>query len=157
MAENAATFAIRGVAVPKECRAPAPPARLRDQPLVSCLCVTEGRAEFMPWLLWCFDRQTWRSRELVILDSSERPFDDSTRDDVRVVPKSLRPPGRPARRHDVWGTNDVIPVAIRRGWHWASDVRSDYSLSIPYVRLLHPLGWISTTSAFCETRVILLT
>jgi glycosyltransferase involved in cell wall biosynthesis len=58
-------------------------------PLVSCLCVTEGRAAFMPWLLWCFDRQTWPHRELVILDSSERPF-ASARKDVRVV---ALPPG----------------------------------------------------------------
>ena len=29
-------------------------------PFVSCLCVTEGRPAFMPWLLWCFDRQGGR-------------------------------------------------------------------------------------------------
>ena len=60
------------------------------EPLVSCICVTEGRAAFMPWLLWCFDRQAWQRRELLILDSSERPFDVSARDDVRVV---ALPPG----------------------------------------------------------------
>jgi len=38
----------------------------------------------MPWLLWCFDRQTWPHRELLILDSSERTF-VSVRDDVRVM------------------------------------------------------------------------
>jgi hypothetical protein len=53
-------------------------------PLVSCLCVTEGRAAFMPWLLWNFDRQTWPRKELVILDSSPVPF-ESARADVRVV------------------------------------------------------------------------
>ena len=57
---------------------------LPDRPLVSCLCVTEGRAAFIPWLLWCFDRQTWPHRELLIFDSSDRPF-MSARDDVRVV------------------------------------------------------------------------
>jgi len=67
-----------------------PLARLPDQPLVSCLCVTEGRAAFMPWLLWCFDRQTWPHRELLILDSSQRPFDVSARDDIRVM---ALPPG----------------------------------------------------------------
>jgi hypothetical protein len=51
--------------------------------LVSCLCVTEGRAAFMPWLLWSFDRQTWPHRELVIVDSSPQPF-QSSRTDVRV-------------------------------------------------------------------------
>ena len=38
----------------------------------------------MPWLLWCFDRQTWLHRELLILDSSEHTF-VSDRDDVRVM------------------------------------------------------------------------
>ena len=60
-------------------------------PLVSCLCVTEGRSAFMPWLLWCFDRQTWPHRELVIIDSSLEPLQMTGRDDVRVI--SL-PPGR---------------------------------------------------------------
>ena len=54
-------------------------------PLVSCLCVTEGRSAFMPWLLWCFDRQTWPHRELVIVDSSRKSFQMVGRDDVRVV------------------------------------------------------------------------
>ena len=63
--------------------------RLPEQPLVSSICVTEGRPAFMPWLLWCFDRQTWPHRELLILDSSERPF-VSSRNDVRVV---ALPPG----------------------------------------------------------------
>jgi glycosyltransferase involved in cell wall biosynthesis len=58
--------------------------RLPEHPLVSSICVTEERAAFMPWLLWCFDRQTWPHRELLIVDSSERPF-VSDRDDIRVV------------------------------------------------------------------------
>src|SRR5512143_1746604 len=53
--------------------------------LVSCLCVTEGRAAFMPWLLWCFDRQIWPHRELVIIDSSSQPCQIGGRDDIRVV------------------------------------------------------------------------
>lgn len=38
----------------------------------------------MPWLLWCYDRQTWGHRELVIIDSSRTPY-VSTREDVRVI------------------------------------------------------------------------
>ena len=53
--------------------------------LVSCLCVTEGRHPFMPWLLWGFDRQTWPARELLIVDSSDPPFDSGTRANVRVI------------------------------------------------------------------------
>jgi SAM-dependent methyltransferase len=54
-------------------------------PLVSCLCVTEGRSAFMPWLLWCFDRQRWSQRELVIIDSSLDPYLITDRDNVRAV------------------------------------------------------------------------
>lgn len=44
------------------------------KPLISCLCVTHERPEFMPWLLWNFDRQTYPNKELIIVDSSKRPF-----------------------------------------------------------------------------------
>lgn len=54
-------------------------------PLVSCLCVTENRAAFMPWLLWGYDRQRWPRRELVIVDSSAAPVLVDNRDDVRVI------------------------------------------------------------------------
>jgi len=55
--------------------------------LVSCLCVTEGRRAFIPWLLWGYDRQTWRERELIIVDSSPVPW-RSDRPDVRVIAAS---------------------------------------------------------------------
>ncbi|MGC4067365.1 MAG: glycosyltransferase family A protein [Polyangiaceae bacterium] len=58
-------------------------------PLVSCLCVTERRAAFMPWLLWGFERQTYEHRELVIVDSSPEPLSIS-RANVRVL---AAPPG----------------------------------------------------------------
>jgi hypothetical protein len=54
-------------------------------PLVSCLCVTENRQAFMPWVLWNFDRQTWRKRELIIVDSSDPPIQLPARRDVRVL------------------------------------------------------------------------
>jgi glycosyltransferase involved in cell wall biosynthesis len=53
--------------------------------LVSCLCVTEHREEFMPWLLWCFDRQTWARKELVIVDSSPTIWRPPQRQDVSVL------------------------------------------------------------------------
>lgn len=55
-----------------------------EEPLISCLCVTENRLAFMPWLLWNYDRQSWAKRELVIVDSSTTPY-QSDRPDVRVV------------------------------------------------------------------------
>lgn len=54
-------------------------------PLVSCLCVTEDRMAFMPWLLWNFEKQTHARRELVVVDSSPLPFDAGARPNVRVV------------------------------------------------------------------------
>jgi glycosyltransferase involved in cell wall biosynthesis len=58
---------------------------LTAEPLVSCLCVTEDRPEFIPWLLWCYDRQSWPQRELVIVDSSVPPLMLPERPDVRIV------------------------------------------------------------------------
>src|SRR4051794_9670806 len=55
-----------------------------ELPLVSCLCVTEGRVQFWPWLWWNFIKQDHPRRELVIVDSSPEPIavDDPR---VRVV------------------------------------------------------------------------
>jgi glycosyltransferase involved in cell wall biosynthesis len=50
-------------------------------PLVSCLCVTESRAEFWPWLWWSFAKQDYENRELVVVDSSPDPL---ASDDPRV-------------------------------------------------------------------------
>lgn len=65
---------------------------MQEEPLVSCLCVTEDRSEFLPWLLWSFDRQSWRRRELIVVDSSREPPAIEDRPDVRVL---RRPPGTP--------------------------------------------------------------
>ncbi|HEY5958960.1 MAG TPA: glycosyltransferase family A protein, partial [Polyangiaceae bacterium] len=59
--------------------------RIPPDPHVSCLCVTENRQAFMPWLLWNFDRQTWRKRELIIVDSSDPPVQIPKRRDIRVL------------------------------------------------------------------------
>ena len=56
-----------------------------ERPLVSCLCVTEDRAAFLPWLLRGYDAQTYPHRELVVVDSSREPWDFPERADVRVV------------------------------------------------------------------------
>jgi hypothetical protein len=58
---------------------------LPEAPLVSCLCVTENRSAFMPWLLWNFDKQDWVSRELVVVDSSTPPVELPERSDIRVI------------------------------------------------------------------------
>ncbi|MGA7732107.1 MAG: glycosyltransferase family 2 protein [Chloroflexia bacterium] len=48
---------------------------------------------FIPWLLWCFDRQTWPRRELVIVDSSPEPCHIVERDGPRAVRVVPAPPG----------------------------------------------------------------
>ena len=55
------------------------------EPLVSCLCVTENRPAFLPWLLWSFQRQTWPHRELVIVSGSPVPEDIASTLGVRVI------------------------------------------------------------------------
>lgn len=55
-----------------------------SNPLISCLCVTENRPDFMPWLLWNWKRQTHNSTELVIVDASEKPFKSKVKG-VRVI------------------------------------------------------------------------
>jgi hypothetical protein len=47
--------------------------------------VTENRAEFMPWLLWNFDKQDYEPRELVVVDSSHCRQSPPSRPDVVVV------------------------------------------------------------------------
>lgn len=64
--------------------------RTVNPPLVSCLCVTENRQAFLPWLLRCYDSQTWPCRELVVIDSSHKPFIIAGCEDIRVFNE---PPG----------------------------------------------------------------
>jgi glycosyltransferase involved in cell wall biosynthesis len=54
-------------------------------PLVSCLCVTDDREPFLPWLSWNFGRQTWPYRELVIVTSTDVPRSIAGAPGVRVV------------------------------------------------------------------------
>lgn len=58
--------------------------------LVSCLCVTEDRPAFLPWLFWNYRKQDYRARELVIVDSSREPLttDDSSVTVLRCPPQT---------------------------------------------------------------------
>ncbi len=93
-----------------------------NAPTVSCLCVTEGRSAFMPWLLWCYDRQSWPRRELVIVDSSHQPLHVPNRGDVRVVtaprgglPASVTSPSGRHRARSSPGLTTTIG-SIRTNW-----------------------------------------
>jgi hypothetical protein len=63
--------------------------------LVSCLCVTEDRPAFLPWLLWNYRKQDYPARELVIVDSSSEPPAPPDDTPVTVVPC---PPGTSVAR-----------------------------------------------------------
>ena len=67
----------------------------------------------MPWLLWCFDRQTWPHKELIVVDSSREPMSER-RADLRVLPV---PPGSnvPSKRN--------LALAAARGHYvaWFDD------------------------------------
>ncbi|MDX6511428.1 MAG: hypothetical protein QOE36_932, partial [Gaiellaceae bacterium] len=54
--------------------------------LVSCLCVTEDRPAFLPWLLWNYRKQDYEARELVIVDSSSELSRMADEPGVTVVP-----------------------------------------------------------------------
>lgn len=38
---------------------------------ICCICVTQDRPEFIPWLQWNFERQTHPDKELLVIDSSK--------------------------------------------------------------------------------------
>jgi Glycosyl transferase family 2 len=57
----------------------------RESDLVSCLCVTEDREPFLPWLMWNYLKQDYRPRELVIVDSSREPLSSPSDPTVRVL------------------------------------------------------------------------
>lgn len=40
---------------------------------ISVLTVTQDRPEFLPWLLWNYERQKWADKELILVDSSKKP------------------------------------------------------------------------------------
>ena len=53
--------------------------------LVSCLCVTEDRPAFIPWLLWNFEKQTYPNCELVVVDSSSESIRELLPESVILV------------------------------------------------------------------------
>lgn len=56
-----------------------------DEPLVSCVMATGGRRRFVPQAIRCFQRQTYPSRELILVDDGDEPCDDLLpTDDERI-------------------------------------------------------------------------
>lgn len=53
-------------------------------PLVSCLCLTRNRRQWLPRAIQCFRNQTWINKELIILADGE-DVSDLASDDIRYV------------------------------------------------------------------------
>ncbi len=79
--------------------------------LVSCLCVTEDRPAFAPWLLWNLRKQDHVRRQLVVVDSS-RDEDAATWEDAgEVVVVRCAPGTSVARKRNLAveaATGDVV-------------------------------------------------
>lgn len=68
-----------------------------SQPLVSCLCLTRNRREWLPKALECFLRQDYPNRELIIVPDMPEDLIELPRDErIRVLP--------PIYHHQVVGT-----------------------------------------------------
>lgn len=52
---------------------------------ISCLCITEDREEFLPWLRWNYEKQSYSHKELVVVDSSLEPRKELLPDDVVYI------------------------------------------------------------------------
>jgi glycosyltransferase involved in cell wall biosynthesis len=55
-----------------------------DKPLVTCLCLTKNRREWLPKAIECFLRQTYENRELVIVADEEQDYVGLVPEDPRV-------------------------------------------------------------------------
>src|SRR5918992_1112047 len=93
--------------------------------LASCLCVTEDRPAFLPWLLWNYAKQDYRPRELVVVDSSGEPL--TVPDDPSVTVVRCPPGTNVARKRN-------LAVAAARGklitWFDDDDWQHPRKLSI---------------------------
>jgi hypothetical protein len=73
-----------GVAAPRAAVAPAAPAIVAGQPLVSCIMPTADRRAFVPQAVRYFLRQDYDNRELIVLDDGADPVDDLAAGDARI-------------------------------------------------------------------------
>ncbi|HXH40510.1 MAG TPA: glycosyltransferase [Thermoanaerobaculia bacterium] len=61
-----------------------PPSAVPSQPLVPCVMPTYNRPEFIPLALECFRGQSYRNRELIVVDDGDRRVGDLLRDEPAV-------------------------------------------------------------------------
>jgi glycosyltransferase involved in cell wall biosynthesis len=61
------------------------------EPLISCMCLTANRPQFLPTAIACFMAQTWSNKELLILDNGSEVAAIPKLPGVRVI---FAPPGK---------------------------------------------------------------
>lgn len=92
-----------------------------NSPLVSCVCLTRNRREWLPKAIACFQAQTYENRELVIISDGESVIDLVPQRDPRIRLMVL------GWSHVVVGEKRNIGAEAARGnliAHWDDD---DYS------------------------------
>ena len=77
--------------------------------MISCLCVTHERPEFMPWVEHQFRKQRLfdGGAELIIVDSSEKPWVPQS-DDVIVIPSKHRGIAEKRTEAVTWSSGNII-------------------------------------------------
>lgn len=107
-----------------------------SNPLVTCLCLTRNRREWLPKAIACFERQTYQERELVIIADGEDPVTDLVPKDARirlmVIGWTSLVVGKKRNIGCQYAQGEIIA-------HWDDD---DYSA--PH-RLAHQVGRLSAT------------
>lgn len=69
-------------------------------PLVSCLCLTYARPEYLREAIWCFLQQDWPNKELIVLNDHPEPLElDQVYPGVRIVNVPDRFPNLGAKRN----------------------------------------------------------
>lgn len=119
--------------------------------MIDCLCITENRPEWMPWVVWQFDRQTIQQKRLIIVDSSRFPMAPIPgRDDIIII----KAPGRniPEKRN-IAITAATSPLAA---WWDDDDHHPRHHLEIMAIKITgdalitKDLWFINTLNMLCS-------
>jgi len=77
-----------------------------SRPLISCVCPTFNRQQYLPFAIRCFLQQTYEDRELLVVDDSTEPLDIPKDDRIQYIRLDARTPT---------GTKRNIGARIARG------------------------------------------
>jgi glycosyltransferase involved in cell wall biosynthesis len=119
---------------------PSAPTRAKAaEPLVSCLMVTRGNLEILPYSLECYANQTWARRELIVVTGADQA------DGVRAL---LAEKGLKAA--SVTGVTDPLPLGDLRNMATAR-ARGEILLQWDDDDLSDPLRIVTAVAALSQT------